>query len=166
LNDSYGRRRMEEPWWHDVKPSIRKMAPIPTPTQNIDTSTTATVPPVPGQPIILVFVLLTFALGCSTYFLCRNVRLKKILVSLSAPAMRVSTVNALRVPTKLVAAVPSNTLSCTEDKGNTAMRFDPISNVKASMSASTSVLCDSELHCFKIGPADSQVSTRTGLGLA
>ncbi|KIM79482.1 hypothetical protein PILCRDRAFT_10316 [Piloderma croceum F 1598] len=151
------------------------MAPIPTPIQNIDASTTAaassgsasvTMPPVhqpPGQPIILVFVLLTFTLGCSTYFLCRNVRFKKILVSLSAPVIRVSTVNALRAPTKLVAAAPSKTLY-TKDKGNTAVIFDPTSNIKASTSASsacTSVLSDSGLHFFKMGHADSQSGRST-----
>jgi len=142
--------------------SIGTMAPIPTLT-DASTTVAATLPP--GQPIILVFVLLTFTLGCSTYFLCRNVRFKKILVSLSD----VVTINALRAPTKLVAAASSKTLySYTKDKGNTAVMFDPPSNVKASTSASsasTSVLSDSGLHCFKMGRVDNQVSTRTRVGL-
>lgn len=157
-----------------IETYVGSMAPVPNPTQNINasatvvlaspsTSTSATLPPVrqpPGQPIILVFVLLVFILGCSTYFLCRNVRFKKIIISLSALG---PTISALRASTRLVAAAPSKILcSRARNKENTAGKLDSRSNINASTPASlfsTSTLSDSELDSFKMGPTDIRVSS-------
>ena len=104
------------------------MAPLPTLTQMVDMSTTG--PPsvspmaslprtrqLPGQPIILVFVLLIFISGSSAYFLCRNIKLKSlkhIVVSLRAPNKYSPAVSAPPAASKLVATAPPKVLDSYE----------------------------------------------------
>jgi hypothetical protein len=104
------------------------MAPLPTLTQKVDMSTTgppsvspmATSSPTrqpPGQPIILVFVLLVFISGCSAYFLCRNIKLKSlkhVVVTLCAPNKYSPAVSVSPAASKLVATAPPKVLDSYE----------------------------------------------------